>query len=191
MKKKLLIAAAAILVIALAVGGSMAAFTADVTTVNKITMGSVKLAVHQYHVDENGTRSAWKDADAVNVIPGEKVSQIVTVENTGSSDAWIRVKPVMSVALAEENKDATVDISMIGLDGTAAANWTQKDGWYYYTKALKAGATTEPVYTGIAFAAAMDNAWQGSSVQVTVDAQGVQSANNGSSALTATAWPAA
>ena len=70
-------------------------------------------------------------------------------------------------------------------------DWTEgEDGYFYYKEALKPGETTAPVLNSVTFDVAMGNEYQGATATVTVTAQAVQTANNGTSAQTASGWPA-
>ena len=69
------------------------------------------------------------------------------------------------------------------------ADWTEKDGYYYYTKALKPGEVTAPVFTSVTFNATMGNEYQNATATVNVSAQAVQNANNGATVMDAKGWP--
>ena len=69
--------------------------------------------------------------------------------------------------------------------------WTQgTDGYLYYNEALQPGAKTEPIFTSVTFKPEMGNEYQNATVTVDVMAHAVQTANNGSTAMTANGWPA-
>lgn len=69
------------------------------------------------------------------------------------------------------------------------ADWTEKDGFYYYKEALKPGEVTEPIFTAVTFKSDMGNEYQNATATVDIAAQAVQSANNGENALEAAGWP--
>ena len=72
-----------------------------------------------------------------------------------------------------------------------ATNWTQKDGWWYYSGALATGETTKPLFEKVVFSGPhMDNKYQQSTVVIDVNAQAVQKANNGKTVWEAKGWPA-
>lgn len=75
----------------------------------------------------------------------EKVKENVTVENTGEVDAYIRVAIVVTWK-NYENGDVYAKAPVQGTDYTIDlnnTNWVVKDGYYYYTKPVKAGDSTE------------------------------------------------
>ena len=71
------------------------------------------------------------------------------------------------------------------------ADWTEKDGYYYYTKPLKPGEVTAPIFTAVTFKADMGNEYQNATATVDVFAQAVQTANNGATVMDAQGWPKA
>ena len=99
----------------------------------------------------------------------------------------MRVKVEKNIKLQGEG---TPDTSLVELT-RSASHWTEKDGYYYYTKVLKPGEVTAPIFTAVTFKPEMGNEYQNATATVDVSAQAVQTANNGTSALTASGWPAA
>ncbi len=184
-KRRILIVAVIAAVIALTAVGSIAFFTAEERTHNVITTGGVEIAVNEWADDDK--TEPFPEAGVDGVLPGSAVTKIVEVENTGSSEAWVRVSVEKAIELAE-GKEGEADTSLLALD-IDTENWTEKDGWYYYNSALAAGETTEPLFTTVSFAESMDNLYGSSTITVDIFAQGVQTANNGSSVLEATGWP--
>ena len=75
---------------------------------------------------------------------------------------------------------------------TNTAVWTERDGWWYYGKAVSDGDMTQPLFREVTFdGPSMTNEYQNCTVQIDVTAQSVQQANNGASALEAAGWPEA
>ena len=93
------------------------------------------------------------------------------------------------IALAE-GLEGKVDLSLVKLN-INTEKWTEADGYYYYNEVLKPGETTAPLFTTVTFDGTMDNLYQNCTTTISVAAQATQSANNGTSALTATGWPEA
>ena len=60
-----------------------------------------------------------------------------------------------------------------------------------YNKPLQPGERTPYLFTEVRFAAEMDARYGGAQVEVRVQAEATQAANNGQSALEAAGWPAA
>ena len=96
-KKKILVLALTIAMVAiLAVGGSLAYLTDTKTATNTFTVGNVQIdLIEQEKLAGEETLKPYKDGDKV-LKPGKSndgnaVSKIVTVENTGANDAWVWV----------------------------------------------------------------------------------------------------
>ena len=117
-------------------------------------------------------------------MPNTTVTKIAEIKNTGASDAWVRVRVEKNIKLQGEG---TPDTSLVEL--TLSSNhWTEKDGYYYYTKALKPGEVTAPIFTAVTFNADMGNEYQNATATVDVFAQAVQTANNGATVMDAQGW---
>ena len=183
MKRKIVILAFAMALIALSVGGTLAYFTQEETTHNIITTGSVKIELIEKAV-VNGKQIDFEDVDGV--LPGSAVSKIVTVENVGASGAYVRVSVRPGITLAGGGQG---DPDLIGFDFNLT-DWTDGgDGWWYYNSSLEAGDTTKALFTTVTFDSKMNNQYQGCTCEVDVTVQAVQTANNGDSALKASGWP--
>lgn len=183
MKRKLLILSALAICIAMLVTGTLAYFTAEGKAHNVITTGGVEIAVQEW-ADEEKTKPF---EDLTGIMPGMTVTKIAEIKNTGASDAWVRVKVEKNIELKGEG---TPDAGLVEL-ALNTAYWTEKDGYYYYTKALKPGEVTAPVFTSVTFNATMGNEYQNATATVDVFAQAVQTANNGATVMDAQGWPKA
>ena len=119
-------------------------------------------------------------------MPGNVVTKIVEVENTGANEAWVRVKFSVNIALAG---DGEADPSLIHL-AINDEKWIDGgDGYYYYSEPLAPGETTSEVLRSVSFDKTMGNEYQGATATVDVEAEAVQTANNGASATEAAGWP--
>ena len=188
MKRKLLLLSVMVICIAIAAVGTLAFFNSDAIAHNVITTGSVDIELHEY-ADAEKTKPF---EDLSGVMPGMTVTKIAEVKNTGASAAWVRVKltPAIELADAVLPDGFTVNTGLVKPD-VNTADWTEgEDGYFYYKEALKPGETTAPVLNSVTFDVAMGNEYQGATATVTVTAQAVQTANNGTSAQTASGWPA-
>ena len=100
-----------------------------------------------------------------------------------------RTKPFEDVTgVMPETGSITPDASLVEL-ACNTADWTEKDGYYYYNKVLKPGEVTAPVCTAVSFHADMSNAYQNATATIDIFAQATQSANNGNTAMDAQGWP--
>ena len=193
-RKKLLTLILALACIAAAAGGSIAYFTTERMTTSTVSAGSVKLRALLLE-EKAGQRRA---ADAqVELLPGESCSRIAAAENIGKANVWVRarVEIIFSPAAgAARTYVLGANGSAEGLDtvraaGLNEADWTYKDGYWYYGKALAPGETTAPLFTGLRFEGEMNNDYEGSRIGLHVDMQATQSVHNGESALLAGGWP--
>ena len=181
MKKKLLILSLAAICLAITAIGTLAYFTSEGTAHNVITTGGVDIAVQEW-ADEEKTKPF---EDLTGVMPNTTVTKIAEIKNTGASDACVRVKVEKNIKLQGE---VTSDTSLVELT-LNTADWTEKDGYYYYTKVLKPGEVTAPIFTAVTFKPDMGNEYQNATATVDVTAQAVQTANNGATVMDAQGWP--
>ncbi len=182
MKRKLLALSVAAICLAIIAAGTLAYFNAEDKAHNVITTGGVGIAVKEWADDEK--TQPFEDREGI--MPGNVVTKIVEVENTGASEAWVRVKFNVSITLAGEG-EADLSLIHLAIDNT---KWIDGgDGWYYYSEPLASGETTHEVLSSVGFDKTMGNEYQGATATVDVEAQAVQTANNGASATEAAGWP--
>ena len=181
MKRKLLLLSVLAICVATLAAGTLAYFSADGTARNVITTGNVSIAVEEW-ADADKTQPF---EDLTGIMPGTTVTKIAEVRNTGEADAWIRVRLTGDIRLTG---DGTPDPSLVKPD-LNTTDWTERDGYYYSTKALKPGEVTAPIFTAVTFGTAMGNEYQNATATVDVFAQAVQTANNGATVLDAQGWP--
>lgn len=109
-KKKILVLALSIAMVAiLAVGGSLAYFTDKDEATNTFTVGNVKIDLIEQEKLAGEALKPYKDGDK-KLLPGTStdgnaVSKIVTVKNTGANDAWVWVElKIPTVLVSNEYK---------------------------------------------------------------------------------------
>ena len=181
MKRKLLILSVLAICVAILAAGSLAYFTSEGKAHNVITTGGVEIAVQEW-ADEGRTTPF---EDLTGVMPDTTVTKIAEIKNTGASAAWVRVKVEKAIKLTG---GGIPDVSMVQLD-VNTTDWTEKDGYYYYSKPLKPGEVTAPIFTAVTFKPDMGNEYQNATATVDVVAQAVQTANNGDTVMDAKGWP--
>lgn len=181
LKWKTLVLALLLILLGAVSAGTLAYFTAEETAHNVITSGGVDIELIE-RIDED---TPWPEEGMDGVMPGEDVPKIVTVKNTGASDAWIRVKADVTITRADGTEG---DPNLIEIDYDTA-NWTERNGYWYYNKAAAPGVETEALFTKVTFKTTMDNPYQNCTVSVDVRAQAVQTANNGETVMEAAGWP--
>ena len=194
MKRKLLILSVLVICVTTLAAGTLAYFNAEDTAHNVITSGGVGIQLIE-KTKSGDTLVDFPEDGLSGILPCTSASKIVSVENTGSADAWIRVKVEMTIT-GSDGKALPLEIG--GADSvipvitfTPGESWTLgEDGYYYYNAVVASGKSTETLFEEVYFAAHMGNEYQNCTANLVVTAQAVQTANNGDSALTAAGWPA-
>lgn len=180
MKRKLTLLSGVIVVLALMVTGTLAYYTTTEKTTNVITTGNVDLIIHEKTA--NGENVLNTD---IEIMPGDVVSRIVTMENTGNHPLYLRVKLTKNV---DDNSLTAEECLDMDINST---EWTYKDGFYHYNTALQAGESTVPLFTEIVIdGKAVNNQYLGKVFDLNIIAYAVQSEHNGETVWDASFWPA-
>lgn len=175
MRKKILITAVSIVVLAVLGIGTYAYFTQEAQTQNVITTGSIRIELNERTADPGGAVVNFSEEGIIGALPGKSVSQIVSVSNSGTGDAYIRVRLDISVSSADGEALSTECISL----NLNEEEWNMgSDGYYYYQTGLASGETTPVLFDTVTFSEQMGNAYQKSTIRIDVSAQAVQCANN-------------
>lgn len=186
MKKKILLAAAVVICLTIAVSGTLAYFTFEDTAHNVITSGGVSIEVVEKTKSTDGAElEDFPKEGITGVMPGTEVSKIVSVKNTGNSEAWVRVKVNATIKSAED-KDLHSDV----MTYTVSGDWTKEGDYYYYNNKVPAGESTSILFDTVKFAPKMGNEYQNCRANIVISAQAVQTANNGTTVMDAQGWPA-
>ena len=126
-RRPLLLLASRVLLLALAVGGTVAWLNSSSGPVtNTMIPGQVPITINETF---NGTTKSG-----------------VTVTNTGNIDAYIRVAIVANAVDKDGNIIAGTAPDYVYLVNTDY--WKLLDGYYYYKGAVAPNGTTEPLFTG-------------------------------------------
>ena len=181
MKRKILASALIIACLSiLAIGGTLAYYSTSNTAHNLITTGGIDIKLIETGADGNPF-----PADGITgVMPGQKVTKEVTVQNVGPNDAYLRLKVTGSVIGSNQQP---LEYKYISCDFNTE-NWEERDGYYYYLKPLAPNQTTEALFSKVSFDPQMGNEYQNATVNITVEAQAVQARNNGTDVFTAAGW---
>ena len=188
MKRKLVLTSAVVLILALLAAGTFAYFTKNARATNVITTGTINIELN----DSITGGTAVKDGDKVTgytisgVMPGQPVEKIVSVTNTGTSPAWLRVKLDISVTGANGKPlDLTFgdkqDVLTFTPQMKEGKGWfLAEDGYYYYSKPVAADDETERLFQSgtLMLNPQLPNDYQGCAVTINVLAQAVQVKNN-------------
>ena len=170
---------------ALLASGTLAFYSAEETAKNVMTTGKLDIDLKE----ETDGKQPWPEEGFDGIMPGMDVTKIVYGANTGTMDVWLRVKLDKTITPAE-GVEAELNFEKITLD-INTTDWTEKDGYYYYNKALGPGEESVPLFTNVHFDELLGNEYMNAKTEIEVTMQAVQANNNGDSALTATGWPEA
>lgn len=154
MKRKIWIIVLALISIASMASSTMAYFTGEDRAHNVITTGGVHIAlVEQQRTGD--TYTPFPKEGVTGVLPGTSISKIVSVENTGSAPAWVRIRLTASIenaqgeALPPVLEDGTSVMSMELLPGWVVG----PDGWLYYREPVAVDGATTPAFESVTMAA--------------------------------------
>lgn len=193
MKKKILALAVIAICFSIVACNTLAFFTADVRAHNIITTNGVDIVLEEWQLVEEEKVPYPKDIP-IKVMPGVTVSKIVTVQNK-EAEAYIRADLDIQVfdptgQVIELDEDTLNHIIDIKINDTYWKKLEKDDGWFYYSHSTDTGEVTEPLFTEVVFSGVnMTNEYQNCTVEIIVDAQAVQAANNGDDVLAADGWP--
>lgn len=193
MKKKIFAVSLIVICLSILAYGTVAYFTDEDVAHNVITTGGVDITVEEWQ-EIGGELVPYPD-EPIEVMPGATVSKIVTVLNE-EAEAYIRARYEIIVRDSEGNimelDEETLNSVFTIVVNTE--NWLVKpedDVWLYYDSAVPTDESTSPLFTEVIFSGInMTNEYQNCTIEINVYAQGVQTANNGSSAFEAAGWPA-
>lgn len=181
-----MLVAAIVICLTIAVSGTLAYFTFEDTAHNVITSGGVSIEVVEKTKSTDGAElEDFPKEGITGVMPGTEVSKIVSVKNTGNSEAWVRVKVNATIKSAED-KDLPSDV----MTYTVSGDWTKEGDYYYYKEKVPAGESTSILFDTVKFDPEMGNEYQNCRANIVISAQAVQTANNGTTVMDAQGWPA-
>lgn len=194
MKRKILLLATVAICLFILASGSLAYFTEEDQVHNVITTDMVDIAIEEWQ-DNDGKLVPYPTDDPIKVMPGVTVSKIATIKNI-EAEAYIRAKFDVVITGAdgkvmELSPETLASIISVTMNGDEWVRKAEDDEWWYYSKAVASGASTEAFFTEVVFDGPnMTNEYQNSTIEIIVKAQGVQTANNGETALEAAGWSA-
>lgn len=188
MKKKIAIGAVLVLCLSMLIYSTIAYFNTADTARNVITAGDIKIELQETAIRDGEEILFEQSQERFNVMPGQDVSKIVRVKNTGSNPAYIRVEVQKAIALAADSH-GDVDLDLVSLDFDGDRWRLGSDGFYYYDQPLAPGETTAALFRNVKFDTGMGNMYQGSTATIKVSAQATQVKNNGTDVFSAAGWP--
>lgn len=162
--------------------GSLAYYSVTGKATNVVTSGNIQFSIH-----ETTDQGLPFPEEGVYILPGDVVSKRVTIESECEHPFYLRVRPVYGINSEELSVE---DCFKLNID---EAQWKWVDGWYYYLGIVEPKAETPAVFSHVEIVGSkVDNAYLGSTLQLTVEAQAVQSENNpieGNDPSSALGWP--
>jgi len=195
MRKKIMLLAVILILASICVPGTFAYFTTEETAHSVITSDAIQVEIEEWQKKDGDAEPVpYSYKHPIKLTPGIPVSKIVTIKNL-EAKAYIRANYEFIIMDADGNEmkvpqETLKQMISVDINGNA---WTQKaddNKWWYYDASVEEGESTEAMFTKVIFDGPnITNEYQNCTVQVIVNAQAVQKANNGESALEAEGWP--
>lgn len=186
MKQKLIILSLAAICLASAALGTLAYFTSNARAHNVITTGKVDIKVTEQTI-KDGVLRDYPEESISGVMPKQSVSKIVKVQNVGLADAWVRLTAEINVTSADGESLSDKYIT-IKPNSSWKPSGKSGDNHWYYTKPLEKDSFTDDFIDCVYFSGDMGNEYANCTVNVDINAQGVQKANNGTDVFQAEGW---
>lgn len=186
-KKKSIWIAAALMLCLSPAALTVAFLNRSVTADNVITFGSVKLKLHETCIDENGVEKEVDTGRVIDVTADAEQNHTYSVENLGNHPLYVRVS--FSI-IGEDRKGGKFEATDLMDVEVHSEDWEYQDGYWYYPFILYPQQKTKALMTKVMFDIdEITKQYPGSSYELAVDAQGVQSENNDGDVLQVTGWP--
>lgn len=174
MKKQIIIGSVFAVTAAVAAGSTLAYFTAEDTAENVISTGNIDIKINEYKtVPDTDILLEYTDPETP-VMPGDTISKIVKVENTGSGTAYIRAKINMYFRDNDSLATEPVQLSL----NTTDWEYNETDGYYYYKNILDTESETTPLFESFTIDSSAGNEYENQTLIIDIDAQAIQEKNN-------------
>ena len=181
-KLKIFAIALCAIIMTMVIQPTHAYFSTVGSSVNVVTSGSIRMKIHK-------TTDQGKEypSEGIYIMPGDVISQRVTVENDCEHPFYLRVKIVYGASSTEISAEDCINLNI------NEKYWELHDGWYYYTGIVEPHMTTEYVFSQVEIIGSkVDTSYIGKALSMSVNAQAVQSENNpltNGKVYTASGWP--
>lgn len=148
-----------------------AAWTANSSTDNYLSMGSYKTSIEEEYAQPD------------HVDPSQEVSKIVNVKNSGSVGTFVRVAVEKQIGDIDGDgnftQDTELDPEMIQIQYNTTVWRDGGDGYFYYLKELGPGETTEePLFRSYKLSENTDNAYRKKQGHIIVKMESIQAEGN-------------
>lgn len=168
MKKKILSIALVVAMIAVIAAGSLAYFTDKDSADNVFTVGNVDITLTEPNWDSTGKE------DAPEVYAGEPLAKDPTVKNDGNNPCFVRIKVEN---LGQFGNKGAITYRTDYVTDKLGDNWAKgTDGYFYYTKVLEVGATTDALFDQIVMPTGLTGGEEAAPIEVTAEAVQAQGA---------------
>lgn len=154
------------------------------------TAFSVK-AIRRY--EQNGSM-VTAAGDTLAILPGQTIRYEVGAVNTGTCNAWVRVRVTFAFKDKEGREIPCTEEEIDGLISPAidTEHWIRvgDDGWWYYDRILLGNCTAPLLFDHLTMSGEnFTSKFAGGTVEMYVTVEGVQSKGNGTSPADVTGWP--
>ena len=173
MKKKLFTVALALIIAITAISGASLAYMKDTAeTKNVFTVGDVSIVLTEPNWDASGK------AEAVDAYPGEPLAKDPTITNDGKNPCFVRIKiDNLDQYVTKYGVDGMIKYRTDYVEGALGTDWVlHTDGYFYYTKVLAIGETTDALFDQIVIPFVLENNEQALSIDVYAEAVQAQGA---------------
>lgn len=168
MKKKILSIALVVAMVAVIAAGSLAYFTDKDAATNTFTVGNVNITLTEPNWDSTGKE------DAREVYAGEPLAKDPTVTNDGENPCFVRIKVEN---LGQFGDKGAITYRTDYVTGKLGDGWVMgADGYFYYTKVLEVGATTDALFDQIVMPTGLTGGEPAAPINVTAEAVQAQGA---------------
>lgn len=168
MKKKILSIALVVAMVAVIAAGSLAYFTDKDNADNVFTVGNVNITLTEPNWNSTGKE------DAPDVYAGEPLAKDPTVKNDGNNPCFVRIKVEN---LDQFGNKGAITYRTDYVADKLGENWVKgTDGYFYYTKVLEVGATTDALFDQIVMPTGLTGGEEAAPIEVTAEAVQAQGA---------------
>lgn len=128
LRKVLLLACSAVLLVCLSVGATLAYLTSNATVTNTFSVGNVAITMDEADVDDSTVNADRDTANSYKLLPGHKYTKDPTIHvAAGSEDCWLFVKVTNEIAAIEAPSEDTKGGYKTIAEQMAANSWTVID----------------------------------------------------------------
>ena len=173
---------AAVIIGCICIGGTLAYLTDYDVAANEFTVGKVDIELNEPN---------WKPEDYKNLLPSQEIKKDPSLTNTGKNDAYVYMEvavPIQKLIVADAAgiRKPSADTKLF--EYKPSEEWKLMDNFtkdgkhvnrYAYTKILKPGETSTPLFREMTFANVIEGQVDGKTFSVPVRAYAIQTGSTG------------